>query len=331
MPSRTSAKSQGRPLDGKPIKRRLPPANPDFAHKVTQLRSEAGLSQTELAESAGISPRTQAQVEKAGTARAEVIIRIGAALERPLREWVVLAGHADVSDERIDEVVIERNREKIKPPFARIDPLLVFNRILDRVKKYEGALMCNFVTSPVAIDRPDIVDVFKKMFPLGFHLALICPFPNSEKNIGLERGYLNGYYAAAYQWTLELAENLRKAIPGIDERVSVFCPAQKESTILVQPPMRVSEVRPVFIKYGVPGGRGPQYELGAYLRYLDGRPDQWIEIYDGEKEESERAVGAFRVWRDYCSDIVESWNPKNDPIYDQQKLFFWQQKRGGRQ
>jgi transcriptional regulator with XRE-family HTH domain len=310
--------------------RRRPPTNLDFARLVLLTRENAGLKQAELAEAAGVSRRTVIQVEEQGSSRADIIIRIAGALGQKVEEWLELAGH-DVSGERIRAVLNQRQRDKATPPYSRLDPIYEFERMLDRLKKHKSALMCNFVTSQVPIDRPDVFNMFVEMFKHNLTLALICPFPIAERNISLKRGRLNEYYAGAYKWALLLAGQLRERLPEYRHRIAVFSPAFKDYAILVAPPIRVSEVRPAFIKYGSGSDEFSQFELGAYLRFLDGRADQWIEIYGGNGDRSERIEEAFGAWHDYCADIIDSWKPTDaESSFDDAKLAFWERTDLGR-
>lgn len=304
-------------------KRRRPPPNPAFADSVAKAREATTLSQVTLARVARISPRTVAQVEKEGSARADVIIRLAVALNQSPETWLKDSGHA-VDDARIQEIRDELDRSGEQIQFPRRDPGFQFNRMLERVKKYNGGIMCSFINSQVSLHRPQTRELFVKMLDAGLHLALVCPFPIAAQNISLARVRLTAYYGAAYEWTTDLAKELRKEKNAeYANQISVFSPKFKDDAILVVPPIRVSEVRPAVIKYGTPGNLSAEYEVGAYLHFLDGRVPQWIEIYDGENPSTERAKEAFGVWSDYCADIIENWDPRRKPCFDSEKLQFW--------
>jgi len=324
MKSRISRKNESERADDYRRKRRRPPPNPEFARILVQSRQKAEMSQVELAREAEISPRTVAQVEKEGSARAEMIIRLAAALHQPPEKWLEISGHPP-SDDRIRKILSQRNLNKVTPHFTQFDPASQFNRMLERIKKYKGGLMCSFVTSQINIDRTKAFAIFPEMFEAGLHLALVCPYPLAERNITLKREYLSGYYGAAYQWTRELAKTLRGKVPDHAHQISVFSPRFKDGAILVAPPIGISANRPAFIRYGLPGNPAPPYEVGAYLPFANGQDDQWIQIYDSEETGTANAQEAFHVWRDYCFDIVESWDPNQKAVFDPDKLFFWEE------
>ena len=307
-------------------KRRRPPPNSAFASILVKAREAADLSQVAVARKAKISPRTVAQVEKEGSARADVIIRLAIALRQPAESWLRDSGHEveKVDEDRIKKIRNELQAGSEQSQFLRRDPTSQFNRMLERVKKYDGAIMCSFINSQVSLHRPENRELFVQMFDAGLHLALVCPFPIAARNIALERARLSEYYGAAYKWTTDLAKELRKAVPDYADQITVFSPKFQENAILVVPPIRVSEVRPAVIKYGAPGNPLAEYEVGAYLHFLDGRDDQWIEIYDGENPSSDRAKEAFGVWSDYCDDIIKNWDPSRKPYFDTGKLQFWE-------
>jgi transcriptional regulator with XRE-family HTH domain len=320
------ARSKGKPDDDYRKKPRKPPPKPQFARLVVQARERIGLSQSELARAAGVSPRTVAQVEREGSARADVIIRLAVALSQPPKEWLSLAGHY-LSDERIRNIQKQQQRENVTPPFLRLNPKTHFDRMCERIKSYQSALMCSLVTSNISIYPKELYDSFGEMFNAGLHLALVCPFPITDSAIILNRDRLARYYMAAYSMTSEAAQRLRERFSTYRDRISVFHPAVANGASLVTPPLRVTEIRPAFTVYG---GQDPalrKYELGAYIKYLDGRDDQWLEIYSGDGLKSERTDEACEVWKDYCRDIIASWNPENAPYFDDNKLLYWQRMK----
>jgi hypothetical protein len=160
------------------------------------------------------------------------------------------------------------------------------------------------------------------MFKDGLCMAVLCPFPCNDDEMFLRRPSLHKYYNDAYGHTLRVAKRIRNSTE-YKTQIAVFLPAKKGTATLVTPPIRVAETRPTFIKYGSPKDRTTPCELGTYLRYFDGRDDEWIEIYGGQPEITARAEESVSAWQDYCGDIVESWDPASRS-FSADKLFFWQ-------
>jgi hypothetical protein len=105
-------------------------------------------------------------------------------------------------------------------------------------------------------------------------------------------------------------------------RVHVFAPKTPTGgAILIDTPIRATELRPSLTKYSQKGSVLEKYEFGAYVRFVDSRPDQWIQIYDGQGEMNDRTKEAFGPWYDYCSDIFDAWSPEDgESKYDQKAL-----------
>jgi len=162
----------------------------------------------------------------------------------------------------------------------------------------------------------------EEVLSAGLHFALICPFPVADQYIASTKPRLNQYYTNTYSWVCNLAKRMRSIVAIAQNRIHVFAP--KLSTggaLLVNTPIRANELRPSLTKYSQKGQIPARYEFGAYIRFIDSRPDQWIEIYDGESEMNERAEEAYGPWHDYCADIIHAWTlVGSESHYDLKKL-----------
>jgi len=304
-------------------------ANAPLATAVAQARKQAALTQLELARAAGVSPKTIVQVEGAGVARSDAIIRLAVALGQSPEKWLDVAG-MKIPMQRIREVIEERGPQRARPPFARIDPIGYFRQMIQRLHVHKAALMCSCVTSHIPINSEDLFKITGELYENGFHLALVCPFPAAATDLLFSKPRLSNYYNQCYTWARDLADLLQKHFPLARGRTHVFLPAQTTVGMLVHPPIRASDLRPAMTKFAeVPASDGKgtipaRYELGSYIKYSDGKPDSWIDIYRGEDPMSERVTEAYGVWYDYFSEILENWQfDETGSKFDESKLSFW--------
>jgi hypothetical protein len=194
--------------------------------------------------------------------------------------------------------------------------------------KHKTAIMISVVTSRVPIDRPDLVDQWGELLKHGLQWVLACPFPVANPEIAKHLPRLNGYYSRSYGWARELSTKMEQMF-GKAGRVDVFTLKASTQTTLVIPPLRVTDMRPAFIKYSEVKTGGnitlpARHACGAYIRFTDGRPDRWLDIYNGG-EMNERVEEAYGIWADYLSEIADNWAPTtNGPIYDENRMRFWE-------
>lgn len=303
--------------------------NEAFRSAVITARKAAGLSQLELARLAGVSPKTIVQVEESGRARFDAIVRLAVALAKSPEDWLKLAGHS-VSESRIKEVIEQRGPDRARQPFGRIDPVQFFSEMVSRVQKHGSALMCSCVMSNIRFDNKELFKITEDLFRAGLRLALVSPFSVTGNDIILKKPGLNRYYTRSYGWACDLGRQLQDSFPFARKQIHVFTPAQSS---LVYTPIRMDEIRPALTKYSeiLPNEaesevRVPaRYELGAYVRFGDGKADRWIEIHDGNGPPTERVSEDFDAWYDYFSDIFSSWSPTEEGSdFDLSKLGYWQ-------
>lgn len=301
-----------------------------FANVVKAARQQAGMSQGELARASSVSPKTIVKLEEGGKARSDAVIRLAAALGQPVEVWLNLSG-LKVSESRIQNVLGQQQAERGTAPFPRVDPGEYFKRMRHHLENHKSGIMVSVITSRVPIDRPDLVDIFGELFAKGLTLAIACPFPVADKDIATYLPHLNGYYSRSYGWACDLAAKVEQMYEAAQRRVHVFTLKTRDQAMLVYPPLRATDTRPALIKYSesrsddskilVPA----RYAAGAYVRFTDGRRDQWLDIYDGEGEMNERTEETYGAWADYLSEIADNWMPTNhDSPFDPAKLRFWQ-------
>jgi hypothetical protein len=277
-----------------------------------------------LARVAGVSPKTVVQLEETGIARWDAVARIARSLDQPVQEWLKIAGHK-IPMSRIEDLLRKRPAAAVLA-FPRVDPADYYQRVVDRLKIHHSALMCTCVLSNAPLATEALYQQMKDVLSAGLHFALVCPFPRGDPNFAGTKPRLNQYYSNTYTWTCILAERLRTIMPSLKNRIHVFAPkTYDEGTPLVWTPIRANELRPSFTKYSASDKAGVKYEFGAYIRFLDGKSDSWIDIFSGEGQASSRAEEAYGPWFDYCFDICNAWTVENgNSQYDTDKLGAWE-------
>lgn len=292
---------------------------------VIEARQRAGMSHLELSRLAKISPKTLFQIESDGIARFDAICRLAKALGQPVEQWLELAGHK-VTKSRIDDVLSDRRPEEVPKAFPRLTVDEFFDRTEKRLEEYGYGLRCICVQSPVSINTPDLLKRIETVMAKGIDLALVTPFPVGDQTMLHEVSSLTKYYQGAHDWASRSARGIRSN-PTTKGRVHVFTPAlQNRGAVLVYPPIRVNEIRPSFTEYrDKQQSQNRLHEFGSYVHFLDGKPDQWIDVYNSDDTHNERAKEAFDAWHDYFREIFAAWHPESSGKipYDLSLLRFW--------
>lgn len=311
-------------------------------------RTAKGLSQIDLARASGVSPRTIAKIEREGGARFDAVIRLARALAEPAENWLALAGR-EVSQEKIRSV-LTHDRRAPESHFEHLErtPVQFFEDVIAQLKdRGAPALLCACVTTrPATLVNPAVRQKFQELLDAGVTLAVCSPYPHPSaipRRHYTERTALVALYTQVFGWTRELGAQLGAAAPGKSNQVRVFfprcCVASDESSTdhpahpayLVPPPLGLVDYRPALVKYArSAAGQPEKLELGTYVRYGRGRPDQWMMLYprEGDEEDQARSNEALETWRDYFSDILRAWNATAERIHwDDDKLLDWQPLR----
>ena len=301
-----------------------------FGELVRATRKQAGLSQLELAQAAGISPKTLTKIEQGDMTRFDSIVRLAQALGKPTDEWVRLAGHKDVSTVKVKNVL---GQHRVNPPFPQLTPEQYIVRMIERLQTHGNiGLCCNCITSPVSVATDEIRKRAEEVMDAGLHVAMVVPFPFESENVRRRLPTLWQYYGSAYNWAYQAGNRSRHETPSTRDRIHVFTPriGPDKETMLVYPPVRVAEVRPVLTQYGRQGN--VLYEYGAYLHFFDSREDHWVDIYSGNQLPNESAQETFDMWHDYFRDILLAWRPEGSGrdstcTFDLKPTAFWQEAR----
>lgn len=284
--------------------------NSKLGEQVRETRERQGLSLRKLAKRARVAIATLIKLEEKGNARSDSIIRIAHALGRPPDEWLQLAGH-EISAARVGDIVKQLQMETTTSSFRRMDPEKWFEHLEEELRIRKSGLMCVSITSRMSISTPALQKQTLKLLQDKLHFALVAPYPPIAPNMHARIPGLVNYYNRVFTWTLELAQQVQEWFPNAKQSVKVFTPVSpSEGFLLIPPPIRVNEIRPCFTKFsGTNEFKDPRYELGTYVRFGDGRPDQWVETYSGEGQMTENNEEAFNAWRDYFRPICDAWSP----------------------
>lgn len=306
-----------------------------FTDAFKKVREQAGLSQIELSRKSGVSPKTIANLEKGGTARFDAIVRLAKALQQSPQDWLRLAG-ISVSPEKLRKILSSKLPQADGGCFRRLESVAFMKELIEQSVSH-SILMTICVTARMPVRDAEVMEVTKQLLESGLRLAAVCPFPVDSAEWSIPRPRLSAFYSQALAQCVGLAEDVRALVPEHPTQVRVFQPAhrrspdQKETELMVMPPARFIELRPILLTLKSKTTPTVEHQLTFYVRHGDDRPDEWVIVdpfANDDRDEQARAEETVGIWRDFFRGITDSWrlaeNVDGD-VLEKKSLANWQE------
>jgi transcriptional regulator with XRE-family HTH domain len=292
------------------------PQKASFAATLRDLRKEKGWSQGEISRLSHVSIRTIVDIEggKQSNPRIDVVIRLAGALGQDPVHWLKLAGHPQISEEKIKNVLADAGKFRFDD---ETDPVEYFSTLRSRLNPDNPALMCiSYLSVPGLIHRPDVQQMLAELVNDGLWIAMALPYPRIREWENDPKPNLARYYNEVYGGVVIAAKELLGKIPSERQGcLGVFCPREnKEDKNIryINPLAGLTEYRPALIKhYSNNSSNLPkyEYELAAWVTLSREKRDRWLQVYPSPEPDERLRYARLLCWRDYFSDFLTKCNP----------------------
>lgn len=288
----------------------------DFSKLLFAARQKKGWTQVELARQAHVALRTIVNVESDPATRKvrfDVIIRLAVALEQSPRLWLQTAGHSDVPDERITDVL---KKSGISDLHGQEEPRLFFNRLADRLSTPQPIILCIcYRTFSNFQHQQFLAGCLAPLVNRGnLFVALVCPYPKIFDIDVVSKQTLSRVYFQVRSEVIAAAKELQSAVPNANYRSHVAAFSLNGETFrdCVPPTTGLSEFRPILIQTSVPNPKGTDtksYELCGWLTFLQDQKERLINVYPPPEKLAAFSDSFLKVctaWQEYFSEILSS-------------------------
>jgi transcriptional regulator with XRE-family HTH domain len=291
---------------------------PTLGQILRTVRKQNKLSQGILSQRSHVSIRTIVDIEgeKQSNPRFDVVVRLAHALSQETNAWLQLAGHFEVSDDKIQRVLKESDRFRFD---SEVDPLEFFASLKSRLHSRTSILLCIGCPSTVGIvHKAEVIRVLAELITHGLWIALVYPHSKFEAIEKAKKKSLARYYDAIYTEVIVLAEELTKQVVDSRKgRLGVFCPAVPADTSNVRysmPLPGIGEQRPTLVRYSQEDSDKKNkfdFELANWVTTSRDGQDRWLQIYPSDLDDPRR-YERLLCWRDYFNDILERYKPEQE-------------------